>query len=225
MAASTVGEPMPGLKILPTTFGAPKVDPSRTDVSKMDKLAIRVNKALAEHAIFAQPKQLDTDQVLVSPLNRMGAPPNVRHIHDVILHSIVQNGWDSQRPCPGICVKVSDPVAVRQLIDYNLNFIKGSGNLLPPILEQVQSGPVYASLAGTHLNLALKILKHNSSSTQDITKLLEAQSDLKDAAGNGHKWWILPESLDKEHGWGGVGMGGWWGLGWVVGVGWWWWWW
>ena len=101
MAASTVGEPMPGLKILPTSFGAPKVDPTRTDPAKMEKLAIRVNKALTEHAIFGQPKQLDPDQVLVSPLNRMGAPPNVRHIHDVILASIVQSGLGLEEALAG----------------------------------------------------------------------------------------------------------------------------
>ena len=69
-------------------FGAPKVS-LECDQGRMKKLAQRVEGALTDCLVFKEPKQLDPHALLVSHLNRDGAPPNVQHVHFVILKSIV----------------------------------------------------------------------------------------------------------------------------------------
>ena len=76
---------------------------------------------------------------------------------------------------------------------------KGSRTpLLPPInVQKVR----YGSLAGSHLNLALKAIKvgcAGESPAGDIKSIADESPALRDAVLNGHKWWILPESLATE---------------------------
>ena len=62
-------------------FGPPRQKGDLVDVGKMKKLAQRVEETLTQMCLFAEPKQLDPSLVLVAPLNRLGAPPNKRHVH------------------------------------------------------------------------------------------------------------------------------------------------
>ena len=75
------------------------------DQGKFKQLAQRVVDSLTNEILFHEPKQLDPCLILVSPLNRDGAPPNVQHIHFKILKGFLEKGFDRTRPAVGICVK------------------------------------------------------------------------------------------------------------------------
>ena len=96
-------------------FGGPKAGKD-TDVGKLGKLAQRVEKILQEQVVFREPKQLDPSSILVAPLNRDGAPPNVPHIHQGILAGFFEKGFDSTRPQVGICVEFKSPEGKRKLL-------------------------------------------------------------------------------------------------------------
>ena len=57
-------------------------------------------------------------------------------------------------------------------------------------------GVIYATLAGSHFNLALRLLKHNCHSPVGDLEVLMRQSSLKEVATSGHTWWILPEDTE-----------------------------
>ncbi len=85
-------------------FGAPKPGGDQ-DMGKMMKLAQRVEKAMADHLAHLEPKQLDPRLILVAPLNRDSAPPNQMHVHQGILNSFKNKGFDRGRPAIGICIE------------------------------------------------------------------------------------------------------------------------
>ena len=175
-------------------FQAPRItDGSAFDQGKLRKLAQRVEHALNEKVRLKEPKQLDPRAVLVAPLNRDGAPPNVQHVHQVILRSFLQQGYDRTRPQVGICVEFKSEEGKRRLLEHNRRFSKGDP-LLPPIDD---SQAMYGSLAGSHLNIALRILQSGTPSPiGDLSTLTsEGDASLKDIVTNGHRWWILPEDI------------------------------
>ena len=135
-------------------FGGPKAGKD-TDAGKLGKLAQRVEKILQEQVVFREPKQLDPSSILVAPLNRDGAPPNVPHIHQGILAGFFEKGFDSTRPQAGICVEFKSPEGKRKLLQHNYRFSRGS--LLLPRIEE--NKVLYGSLAGSHLNLALRLIQ------------------------------------------------------------------
>ena len=69
------------------------------------KLAQRVEKALSQECLFAEPNQIDRSLVLVAPTNRDGSPPNVQHVHYGILKSFMTKRLDNTKPAMGICIK------------------------------------------------------------------------------------------------------------------------
>ena len=90
------------------------------------------------------------------------------------------------------------PEGIAKVLEHNRRFTQGE-KLLPPIKEDlVGSGPVYASLACTHLNLSLRCIKNGVQSPIGDLGTLASQSSLKDAVLAGHRWWILPEDLTKD---------------------------
>ena len=58
-------------------------------------------------------------------------------------------------------------------------------------------GPIYATLASSHFNLSLRLLKNRCQSPIGDLEGLLGQSSLKEVATSGHTWWILPEDTDK----------------------------
>ena len=176
-----------------TAFGA---NPGKNaDPGKYLKLAARVEKALHDQVIFKDPKQLDPESILVDPNNRDSAPPNAQYIHHGILRSFSKMGYDVTRPMVGICVEYKSEAGLRKLLEHNKRF---SSPLLPPINEQKVR---YGSLAGSHLNLSFRAIKvgcAGASPAGDIRAIADDSPALRDAVLNGHKWWILPESLATE---------------------------
>ena len=114
-------------------FGAPTAGDA-TDLGRFRKLAQRVEQVLNDRVLYKEPKQLDPKTVLVAPLNRDGAPPNVQHIHSDILKGFMKVGFDRTRPQVGICVEFKSDKAKQRLLEHNRRFTKGQP-LLPPIDE------------------------------------------------------------------------------------------
>jgi len=174
-------------------FQAPSLG-ANSDAGKAMKLAQRVELILGT-CVNGEPRHLDPRSVVVSPQNRDGAPPNVQHIHQGILRSLAQNGFDRSRPAMGICVQLRSPEAKLRAIEWNKRITAGNP-LLPPIHEDLVG---YASLAGSHLNLALRLIKAGVPSPAcDITAVAPSGSALADLVSTGHRWWILPEDTDLD---------------------------
>ena len=94
----------------------------------------------------------------------------------------------------GICVKYTSVEGKSRLIEHNRRFSSGT-SLLPPIDE---SQAMYGTIAGSHFNLALRILASGMGSpATDLTTLVEEES-LGEIVKDGHKWWILPENTPPE---------------------------
>ena len=176
-----------------------EVEPGKhTDQGKFKKLAARVEATLTKQCLNPESKQINPCLILVSPLNRLGAPPNVKHIHFTILQGFKLKGYDRTRPAIGICVMYTTEAGKRKLLEHNLRFSKHC-KLLPPVVGG--SGEMYGSLACSHLNISFRLIKHNSfSPIGDLSSLIEGEDcqSLKEAALNGHKWWILPEDVDPS---------------------------
>ena len=110
-------------------FASPTVSKD-VDQGKFLKLAQRVEKALSDEVLHKEPEQLDPSLILIAPLNRQGAPPNVQHIHFVILKGMLQKGFDRTRPAVGICAKFVSEEGKAELLRHNHRFTKGN-KLLP----------------------------------------------------------------------------------------------
>ena len=181
---------LPLMSAAAASFGAPTISGDATCTSKYRKLAQRVEATMNTYCLnLGTPKKaknLDPRLLLVSPKNRDGAPPNVPHVHQ-LLKDFKQHGFARTRPAVGICVEVHGEEK-QALIEYNKKFTAGN-RYLPPIEE----APVmYASLACSHLNLALRCIKAGTQShAGDLKTILEGQKDLEDVVANGHEWWIL----------------------------------
>ena len=166
-----------------------------TDPGKFLKLAQRVEQAMQDHLCLKEPKQLDPQMVLVAPRNRDRARPNLMHIHYVILKSFIIKGYDRQRPQIGICIEYTSVEGKKELIEHNLRFSKGC-SLFPAIDE---SRAMYGSLAGSHFNIALRLIKAGAiSPAGDLRSLTQDDVSLADTINNGHRWWILKENTPKD---------------------------
>ena len=175
-------------------FGPPSQKGDLVDMGKMKKLAQRVEETLTQQCLFAEPKQLDPSLILVAPLNRLGAPPNKRHVHFGILKSFKTKGFDRSRAAIGICIKFTSPQGLKALHEHNQRFSKGC-----QLLPAVKDGAIYGSLACSHYNISLRLLQAGAySPIGNLTELLEENEHLKDAAMSGHKWWILPEEILQD---------------------------
>ena len=94
------------------------------DQEKFKKLAQRVEEALSQESLFAEPKQIDPSMILVAPTNRDGAPPNVQHVHYGILKSFMTKGFDRAGPAIGICIKYTSEHGKALLMEQN-NILQG----------------------------------------------------------------------------------------------------
>ena len=175
-------------------YGAPILG-TNVDAGRAMKLAQKVELTL-KTCVNAEPTQLDPRLLLVSPQNRDGAVPNVPYIHFGILRSLSTKGFDWTRPQTGICIQCRSPESKERLLDWNRRFSQGVP-LLPPI-DPDQA--LYGTLAGTHLNLALRIIQAGVPSPAcDVSTLAAPGTSLYEVVHRGHKWWILPEDTPLEN--------------------------
>ena len=176
-------------------FQAPNPTAS-VDQGKLKKLAQRVEETLSTETLYPEPKQLDPNVALVSPLNRLGASPNVHHVHYGILKSFQKNSYDRTRPAIGICVEYRSEQGMKKLMEHNRRF--SQGNKLLPQIPEGNSAPLYGSLACTHLNLAFRAIKNGTPSPIGALDTLMSCQALKEVVLNGHRWWVLPETVAPE---------------------------
>ena len=156
------------------------------------KLAGRIEDIMCK-CINSEPTQLDPRTLLVDPNHRGGSPPSMKRVHE-ILKSFATQGFDRTKPVVGICVKYTSVEGKSRLLEHNRRFSSGP-SLLPPIDE---SQAMYGTIAGSHFNLALRILASGMGSpATDVTTLVEEDS-LGEIVKDGHKWWILPEETPLE---------------------------
>ena len=156
------------------------------------KLAYRVEQTLKDDVLFDEPKQINPVLILVGLWNRGGAPPNVLHLHMVILKSFKTKGFDRTRAAIGICIKYTSELGKRMLLEHNHRFSRGN-RLLPPIDDE---RALYGSVACTHYNLALRVLQCcTDSPLGNLSDLVDENPHLKDAVHHGHRWWVLPETV------------------------------
>ena len=168
---------------------------SGPDVFKTQKLAQRVEETLKNQRVYQNTIQVDPREIGVAPLNRDGAPPNSLHVHQGILKSIMEKGFDPGRPQPGILVEFRSPENRQKLIEHNRRFTNGNP-LLPTIDEDKV---IYGSLAGSHLNIAFRLIHQGSSSpVGDLRSLVISDKNLEEAVHRGHKWIVLKEDTDPR---------------------------
>lgn len=174
-------------------IGAPKPGDG-VDPTAAWKLAQKVEMTM-QKCLNSEPKLIPPGHLLVAPANRDGAPPNIQYVHQGILRSIAKAGFDRTRPQVGICVQFKSTEGKDALLKYNKVFSSGN-RLFPPIDD---SKVLYGTLAGSHLNLALRIIHSGLPSPAcDVSKLAPPGSPLADVVENGHKWWILPEDTPVD---------------------------
>ena len=162
------------------------------DQGKFMKLAYRVEQTLKDDVLFDEPKQINPVLILVGLWNRGGAPPNVLHVHMVILKSFKTKGFDRTRADIGICIKYTSELGKRMLLEHNHRFSRGN-RLLPPIDDE---RALYGSVACTYYNLALRVLQCcTDSPLGNLSDLVDENPHLKDAVHHGHRWWVLPETV------------------------------
>ena len=106
----------------------------------------------------------------------------------------LEKGFDRTRPAVGICVKYLSEQGKKDLLEHNHRFTKGN-KLLPAVNEEA----LYGSLACSHLNMALRCIQAGlQSPVGDLQDLMDDTGNLKDVVLNGHKWWVLPETVPAE---------------------------
>ena len=161
------------------------------DPSKSALLADRVRGALTK-SLYPEPRRIAPGDIGISPLNRLFS---VHQVHNAILSSFVNEGFDPDRPHVGICCEVRDPVAREALERYNVNMSSQS-----PLMPIVEPGRIqYEGLANTHFNVALRLVQKAAySPAGDLSKLKEERPSLAHTATEGHKWIVLPESLAES---------------------------
>ena len=164
---------------------------SAEDPSKSALLADRVRGAL-KRALYPEPRRIAPGDIGISPLNRLFS---VHQVHKQILTSFVQEGFDPDRPHVGICCEVRDPGAREALERYNTHMSSQS-----PLMPVVEPGRIqYEGLANTHFNVALRLIQKAAySPAGDLSKLKEDRPSLAHVATEGHRWIVLPESLEES---------------------------
>lgn len=169
---------------------APPAAAANVDAGRALKLAAKVELTL-QRCLNKTARQIDPKLLLVAPENRNGAPPNVRYIYETLLKSLGNNGFDPTRPAVGICVQFTSQEGKARLLEWNRRF--SHGNPLLPHIDEERA--MYGTLAGTHLNIALRILQ---SGLADAANVAPRGSPLADVVAHGHFWWILPEDVPKQ---------------------------
>ena len=164
---------------------------SEDDPHRRDLLAERVRGAMSR-ALYPRAMRIVPEAVGVSPLNRLFS---VHQVHNTILKSFVDDGFDPERPQVGICCEVRDPAKRLALQAHNESLATMS-----PLMPKVDPCSIeYECLSNTHYNVALRLINKAVLSTAgDLARLKEERPSLAVAALCGHWWVVLPETLEES---------------------------
>ena len=100
--------------------------------------------------------QTEPDCVAPHPANRDGYGLSPTDVH-ALLENILEVGFDASQTC-GLCVEMSDE-QVEACHKFIERLVEVSGDLLPAWQKKQAR---YGSLSGSHLNAALRCIKHGS---------------------------------------------------------------
>ena len=114
----------------------------------------------------------------------------MRYIHEDLLKNLFTGGFDKRRPRPGFAINYKCPKKIEELIRYNEDLGRGS-NWHPPIFNTAVKR---ATLAGSHLTMAFRILKCKSNGYE----VPADDTDLKYVIEQGHSYILLNEDLPEE---------------------------
>ena len=185
-----LGSPGPVVLYSPPGIMSLSKPSQEVDPVKGTKMAKRFNEAMAL-ALNPEPVLVDPRCCGVSLVNRLFS---VMQIHKVILPSVIKEGHDPHRPVPGILCEVTEPEALKAFVEHNVKLSKSP--LMPPLDPSLLR---YEILGGTHYNTSLRLGKACSKSPAgDLSKLMEEDESWAKACREGHRWIILPSTLDQS---------------------------
>ena len=93
---------------------------ANVDAGMAKKLAERVEDLLFWECLNKdEPRRINPDRILVSIWNRLGEPPNAKHLHHGVLRSFKVNAFDKTRPAIGILVEIKSEEGIRKLLEHN----------------------------------------------------------------------------------------------------------
>lgn len=55
-------------------------------------------------------------------MDAAGQPPTIRVVHESLVKSMDDNGYDPNRPLPGICIHYVSPEGIKANVAFNLEF-------------------------------------------------------------------------------------------------------
>jgi len=176
-------------------FGAPSMTDEQ-DQAKVLKTSQRVAASMVKYALCDEAVEVDPDEIGADMMNRGGAIPNILVCRENICESFKKDGFDKNKPMPGILKDYSRQQAKRQaLILHNQSFTEGDARWPPVIVDKMAKG----SLAGTHLTIAIRIHKHRVMSIAGEAFDVGDDANLARVTTRGHKYWILDcEIPDKD---------------------------
>ena len=106
------------------------------NVPNYGKASLRFQQILQKHGLphgHPEPRRIPPDDILPSPLNRLGRPLNLQYIHRDMIVNLGTDGFNPNRPTPGMVVRRTMPQRLERLHEHSKSMHKLSGALLPPL--------------------------------------------------------------------------------------------
>ena len=152
------------------------------------------------HLMWTQ--TLNPDRVGVHWENRDGVGLSCQQVH-LLLDDVAALGF-SHEATSGICFEIPTDEGLRQIAMKFNETLHGS-NMLPPMPE----GMKYVSVAGSHLNMAMRCLIHNTSHHDPKSKLVSngklslgelevVDSRFAEACRTGISWRVIDARVQQE---------------------------
>ena len=117
-------------------------------------------------------------------------------MHCNIAESLASDGFDPQRPLPGIVIDYSaDAIKNKSEIDWNMVFTRACEHFPPVRVEAMNK----FTIAGSHLTMALRLFDARMTSSMS-GRLFDAGGDtqLLQACQHGHKYVVLSGDIPAE---------------------------
>lgn len=182
------------IKMAPPT---PKTVAPQKDNFVEAKLAKRFQTIVELRRKHPEPIRVPCDAILTHPRNRQGHAPNVQYIHKSLVPNLISQGFDPQRPHDGFLVELQNDSFKEEVLKFNKDFASNQNGVFPPIFD---SSVKYACLGGNHLTIALRLFKHQvtSSITGQQIRASPEDAELSQVLTLGHKYIILDSSVTNE---------------------------
>ena len=122
------------------------------------KASLRFQNILKVHGLphgRPEPKRRHCTWVLPSPFNRLGRPLNYRYIHFDLAPNLAKDGFNPNRPTPGLIVVRTKPDRLKRLHDHAKEMHRSNQLLLPPLV--ITENTNRECLGGNHLTVTLRM--------------------------------------------------------------------